>query len=98
MFGNLITRTEYEFILTGSKQPIVLFSNHKPIIYLFTQKNKPNHSISTSIDMKFPNLHKIQTKGKNLALPDLLSRTIDEEHFSKSRAKFLLIAEMLCFH
>ena len=35
--------------------------------------------------MKFPNLHIIWTEGKNLALPDLLSRTIDEEHFTKTR-------------
>ena len=30
--------TEYEFLLTGSNHPIVLFTDHKPIIYLFTQK------------------------------------------------------------
>ena len=35
--------------------------------------------------MKFPNLHIIWTEGKNLALPDLLSRTIDEAHFRKTR-------------
>ena len=35
--------------------------------------------------MKFPNLHMIWAEGKNLALPDLLSRTIDKEHFTKSR-------------
>ena len=37
--------TEYEFLLTGSNYPIVLFTDHKPIIYLFTQKNKPNHRV-----------------------------------------------------
>ena len=31
--------TENEFLLTGSNHPIVLFTDHKPIIYLFTQKN-----------------------------------------------------------
>ena len=35
--------------------------------------------------MKFPNLHIIWTEGKNLAFPDLLSRTIDEENFTKTR-------------
>ena len=35
--------------------------------------------------MKFPNLHIIWTEGKNLSLPDFLSRTIDEEHFTKTR-------------
>ena len=33
----------YEFLLTGSNHPIVLFTDHKPIIYLVTPKNKPNH-------------------------------------------------------
>ena len=79
--------TEYEFLLTGSNHPIVLFTDHKPIIYLFTQKNKPNHRVYRFqlLLMKFPNLHIIWTEGKNLALPDLLSRTIDEEHFTKTR-------------
>ena len=35
--------------------------------------------------MKFPNLHIIWTEAKNLAIPDLLSRTIDEKHFTKTR-------------
>ena len=71
--------TEYEFLLTGSNHPIVLFTDHKPIIYLFTQKNKPNQRVYRFqlILMNFPNLHIIWTEGKNLALPDLLSRTID---------------------
>ena len=79
--------TEYEFILTGSNHPIILFTDHKPIIFLFTQKNKPNHRVYRFqlILMKIPNLHIIWTEGKNLALPDLLSRTIDEEHFTKTR-------------
>ena len=37
--------TEYEFLLTGSNHPILLFTDHKPIIYLFTQKNKSNHRV-----------------------------------------------------
>ena len=35
--------------------------------------------------MKFPNLHIMWTEGKNLVLPDILSRTIDEEDFTESR-------------
>ena len=57
---------EYEFFLTGSNQPIVLFTDHKPIIYLFTQKNKPNHRVYRFqlILMKFQNLHINWTEGK----------------------------------
>ena len=47
--------------------------------------------------MIFANLHIIWTEGKNLALPDLLSRTIDEEHFNKSRDITVQIAENVKF-
>ena len=91
--------TEYEFLLTGSNHPIVLFTDHKPMIYHFTQKNKPNHRVYRFqlILMKFPNLHIIRTEGKNLALPDLLSRTIDEEHFTKTRDITVEIPENIKF-
>ena len=91
--------TEYEFLLTGSNHPIVLFRDHKPIIYLFTQKNKPNHRVyrfQLKL-MKFPNLHIIWTEGKNLALPDLLSRTLDEENFTKTRDITVEIPENIKF-
>ena len=91
--------TEYEFLLTCSNYPIVLFTDHKPIIYLFTQKNKPNHRVYRFqlILMKFPNLHIIWTEGKNLALPDLLSRTLVEEHFTKTRDITVEIPENIKF-
>ena len=91
--------TEYEFLLTGSNHPIILFTDHKPMIYLFTQKNKPNHRVYRFqlILMKFPNLHIIWTEGKNLALHDLLSRTIDEEHFTKTRDITVEIPENIKF-
>ena len=79
--------TEYDFLLTGPKHPIIFFSDHKPNIYLLTQKNKPNHRVSRFqlTLMKFPNLLIMWTDGKNLALPDILSRTINEEQFTKTR-------------
>ena len=77
--------TEYEFLLTGSNHPITLFTYHKPIIYLFTQKNNPIHRVYRFqlILMRFPNI--IYLDRRILAVPDLLSRTIDEEHSIKSR-------------
>ena len=66
------TLTEYEFLKLGSNHPTVLFTDHKPIIFLFTQKSNPNHRVYRFqlILMKFPNLHIVWTAGKNLALPD----------------------------
>ena len=75
------TLTEYEFLILGSKHPTVLFTNHKPIIFLFTQKSNPNHRVYRFqlILMKLPNLHIVWTAGKNLALPDTLSRNTPPE-------------------
>ena len=72
----IYTLTEYEILILGSKHPTVLFTDHKPIIFIFTQKSNPNHRIYRFqlILMKIPNLHIVWTAGKNLALSDTLSR------------------------
>ena len=75
------TLTEYEFLILGSKHPTALFTGHKPIIFLFIQKSNPNHRVYRFqlVLMKFPNLHIVWTAGKNLALPDTLSRNTPPE-------------------
>ena len=77
----IYTLTEYGFLILGSKHPTVLFTDHKPIIFLFTQKSNPNHRVYRFqlILIKFPNLHIVWTAGKNLALPDSLSRNTPPE-------------------
>ena len=77
----IYTLTEYEILILGSKHPTVLFTDHKPIIILVTQKSNPNHRVYRFqlTLMKFPNLHKVWTAGKNLPLPDTLSRNTPPE-------------------
>ena len=77
----IYTLTEYEFLILGSKHPTVLFTDHKSIIILFTQKSNPNHRVYRFqlILMNFPNLHIFWTAGKDLALPDKLSRNTPPE-------------------
>ena len=77
----IYTLTEYEFLILGSKDPTVLFTDHKPIIFLFTQKSNPNHRVYRLqlILLKFPNLQIVWTARKNLALPDTLSRNTQPE-------------------
>ena len=77
----IYTHTEHEISILGSKHSTVLFSGHKPIIFLFTQKSKPNLRTYRFqlILMKFPNLHIVWTAEKNLALPDFLSRSTPPE-------------------
>ena len=71
----IYTLTEYEFLILGSKHPTVIFTDHKPIILLVTQKSNPNHRVHRFqlILMKLPSLHVVWTAGKNLTLPDTLS-------------------------
>ena len=88
---NLYTLTEYEFLLLGSKHPTVLFTDHKPIIFLFSQKLNPSHRVYRFqlILIKFPNLHISWTVGKNLALPNILSRNTPPELLTrKKQSKF----------
>ena len=35
--------SEYGFLIQRSKHPINFYRDHKPILFLFTQKNKTNH-------------------------------------------------------
>ena len=72
----IYTLTEHEFLILGSKHPTVLFTDQKPKFFLFTQKSHPNHRVYRLqlVLMNIPNLHIIWTAGKNLALPDTLSR------------------------
>ena len=75
------TLTEYEFLIHGLQHPTVLFTDNKPILFLFTQKSNPNHRVYRfQLNLlKFPNLHIVWTAGKNLALPDTLSRNTPSE-------------------
>ena len=52
----IYTLTEYEFLILGSKRQTVHFTDHKPIIFLVTQKSNPNHRVYRSqlFLMKFP--------------------------------------------
>ena len=64
-----------------AKHTTVLVTNHKPIIFLFTQKSNPNHRVYRFqlILIKFSNLHIVWKAGKNLALPDTLSSNTPPE-------------------
>ena len=54
----IYTLTEYELFLPGSKHPTALYTDHKPLIFLFTQKSNANHRVCRFqiILIKFPNL------------------------------------------
>ena len=77
----IYTFTEYLFLILGSKDPTVLFTDQKPKVFLYAQKSNPKHSVYRFhfILMKFSNLHIVWTTGSNLALPDSLSQITPPE-------------------
>ena len=91
--------SEYEFLIQESKHPIILYNDLKPILFLFTQKNKPNHRVYKFqlILLKFPNLHIVWTEGKNFSLPDLLSRSLSTTTQDKHRLRTVEIPDSMKF-
>ena len=81
----IYTLTEYDSLILGSKHPTVLFTDHKQIIFLFTQKSNPNHRVYKFqlFLMKFSNLQIDWTARKKFALPDTLSRKTPPELFKR---------------
>ena len=67
---------QYEFIIIGSKFPITIFTDHNPILFLFTRKGNltPRQYKAQMLLTKFSNLQIIHTAGTNLTVTDMLSR------------------------
>ena len=68
----------YEHYIIGSPHPIYVYCDHKPIIYLWARKGQLSHRFFRYqvIITKFQNLKIIWTPGKNLPIPDILSRNV----------------------
>jgi hypothetical protein len=72
---------KYEYLIIGSKHPLGLFTDHKPILYLFSKKaaiNQQFHRFQTTLT-KFNNIHVKWKKGSDVPWADLLSRTQTDE-------------------
>ena len=91
--------SEHEFLNRGSKHPIILYTDHKPILFLFIQQNKSNHRVYKFqlTLMKFPNLHIVWTERKNLSLPDLLNRSLTTTTQDEHRLRPVEIPDLIKF-
>ena len=68
--------SQYEFTIIGSKFPITIFTDHNPILILFTRKGNltPRQYKAQMLLTKFFTLQIIHTAGTNLTVADMLSR------------------------
>ena len=62
----------YEFLIIGSEYPITIFSDHRPLVWLFSTKIKPSPVILRyqMTASKF-NINLLWTNGKNLSLAEI---------------------------
>ena len=83
--GIISALQNYEFYIIGSHSPIYLFCDHRPILFLWSRRGQLSHRFFRYqvVLTKFRNLKIIYTEGKNLALPDLLSRQVPQEEAKK---------------
>ena len=82
--GIIFALQTYEHLIIGSKFPIYVFSDHRPLLFLWARKGQLNHKFFRyqMIITKLQNLRIVWTEGKNLPFPDLLSLNFTEEQKS----------------
>ena len=73
----------YEFLIIGSSHPILIFTDHKPLLHCFAKKGNlsPRFYRAQMQLTKFSKLKDIHTPGKYLTVGDMLSRTFTKEQF-----------------
>ena len=81
----IISALHYEFYIIGSPYPTYLFCDHRPILFLWSRRGQLSHRFFKYqvVLTKFQNLKIIYIEGKNLAVPDLLSRQVPQEEAKK---------------
>ena len=90
----------YEHYIIRSPFPIYLYSDHKPILYLWGRKGQLSHQFFRYqvIITKFHNPKIIWTPGSNLAFPDILSRNVTLSEANKLQLQHKEIPHDISFY
>ena len=70
----ILALQHFEVYLTSSPSPIVVFSDHNPLIFIHNIKNKNQRLLRWSLLLQEYNLDIADIKGKDNVIPDALSR------------------------
>ena len=89
----------YEQYLIGSPHPVYVYTDHKPLMYLWGRRGKLSHRFFRYqlVISQFQNLKIIWTEGKNLAFPDILSRNVKLKDLDKYQLKHKKIPKDISF-
>ena len=70
----ILALQHFEVYLTSSPSPIVVFSDHNPLIFIHKMKNKNQRLLRWSLLLQEYNLDIRHIKGKDNIISDALSR------------------------
>ena len=90
----------YEHYIIGSPFPVYVYTDHKPLMYLWGRQGKLSHRFFRYqlVISQFQNLKIIWTEGKNLAFPDILSRNVELKDLDKHQLKHKKIPKDISFY
>ena len=90
----------YEHYLIGSPHPVYVYTDHKPLMYLWGRRGKLSHRFFRYqlVISQFQNLKIIWTEGKKLAFPDILSRNVKIKDLDKYQLKHKKIPKDISFY
>ena len=90
----------YEHYLIGSPHPVYVYTDHKPLMYLWGRRGKLSHRFFRDqlVISQFQNLKIIWTEGKNLAFPDILSCNVKPKDLDKYQLKHKKIPKDISFY
>ena len=74
LFSVISALQTYEHYIIGSTHPVYLYTDHKPLLYLWGHRKLSHQFFRYQLVIsQLQNLKIIWTEGKNLAFPDILS-------------------------
>ena len=98
--GLIFALQTYEHYIIGSPHPVYLYTDHKPLLYLWGRRGKLSHRFFRYqlVISQFQNLKIIWTEGKNLAFPDILRRNVSIKDLDKYQLKHKKIPKDIKFY
>ena len=83
----------HEHYLIGSPHSVYVYTDHKPLMYLWGRRAKLSHRFFRYqlVISQFQNLKIVWTEGKNLAFPDILSRNVKIKDLNTKRYQKTLV-------
>ena len=87
--GVIYALQTYEHYKIGSPHPVYLYTDHKPLLYLWGRRGELSNRFLRYqlVISQFQNMKIIWTEGKNLAFPHIQNRNVSMKYLHKYQLK-----------